>query len=102
MSRDNVSITLPDGSSREYPAGVTPRKIAEDIGAGLARQAIAAVVNGAPFDLSRGIDENASVRILTPRDEETLEIFRHSSAHLMAAAVTELFPEAKYGVGPPI
>jgi threonyl-tRNA synthetase len=102
MSTENVTITLPDGSSREYPAGITPRKIAEDIGAGLARQAIAAVVNGEPFDLSRRIDENASVRILTPRDEETLEIFRHSSAHLMAAAVTELFPDAKYGVGPPI
>ncbi|MGH9392100.1 MAG: threonine--tRNA ligase, partial [Vicinamibacteria bacterium] len=102
MTTDNVTITLPDGSSREYPSGVTPRKIAEDIGAGLARQAIAAVVNGEPFDLSRGIDENASVRILTPRDQETLEIFRHSSAHLMAAAVTELFPDAKYGVGPPI
>jgi threonyl-tRNA synthetase len=102
MSTENVTITLPDGSSREYPAGVTPRTIAEDIGAGLARQAIAAVVNGEPFDLSRGIGANASVRILTPRDEETLEIFRHSSAHLMAAAVTELFPEAKYGVGPPI
>ncbi|HEY7819796.1 MAG TPA: threonine--tRNA ligase, partial [Vicinamibacteria bacterium] len=81
---------------------VTPRKIAEDIGPGLARQAIAAVVNGEPFDLSRGIESDASVRILTPRDEETLEIFRHSSAHLMAAAVTELFPDAKYGVGPPI
>jgi threonyl-tRNA synthetase len=102
QSTENVTITLPDGSSREYPAGVTPRKIAEDIGAGLARQAIAAVVNGEPFDLSRGIGENASVRILTPRDEETLEIFRHSSAHLLAAAVTELFTDAKYGVGPPI
>jgi threonyl-tRNA synthetase len=102
MSTENVTITLPDGSSREYPAGVTSRKIAEDIGAGLARQAIAAVVNGEPYDLSRGIRGNASVRILTPRDEETLEIFRHSSAHLMAAAVTELFPDAKYGVGPPI
>ncbi|HJS74104.1 MAG TPA: threonine--tRNA ligase [Vicinamibacteria bacterium] len=102
MSSENVSITLPDGSSREYPAGITARKIAEDIGAGLARQAIAAVVNGEPFDLSRGIERDASVRILTARDDETLEIFRHSSAHLMAAAVTELFPDAKYGVGPPI
>jgi threonyl-tRNA synthetase len=102
MSAEQVTVTLPDGSSREYPAGVTPRKIAEDISAGLARQAIAALVNGEPYDLSRGIGENASVRILTPRDEETLEIFRHSSAHLLAAAVTEIFPEAKYGVGPPI
>ncbi len=102
MSQDNVKITLPDGSSREYPAGVTPRKVAEDVSAGLARQAIAAVVNGEPYDLSRGIATDASVRILTSRDEETLEIFRHSSAHLLAAAVTEVFPEAKYGVGPPI
>jgi threonyl-tRNA synthetase len=102
VSTETVTITLPDGSALEYPAGVTPRKVALDLGAGLARQAIAAVVNGEPYDLSRAIVEDATVRILTPRDEETLEIFRHSSAHLMAAAVTELFPDAKYGVGPPI
>jgi threonyl-tRNA synthetase len=102
MTIENIRVTLPDGSSREYPAGVTPQKIAEDIGPGLARQAIAAMVDGEPVDLSRPLSASAAVRILTPRDEETLEIFRHSSAHLMAAAVTELFPEAKYGVGPPI
>jgi threonyl-tRNA synthetase len=102
MTAERVEITLPDGSTREYSVGVTPRKIAEDVSAGLARRAIAAIVNGQPFDLGRRIEENASVRILTAEDEETLEIFRHSSAHLMAAAVTELFPEAKYGVGPPI
>jgi threonyl-tRNA synthetase len=99
---EKITVTLPDGSSREYAAGITPRQIAEDIGAGLARQAIAAVVDGEQVDLSRPIAASAAVRILTSRDEETLEIFRHSSAHLMAAAVTELFPEAKYGVGPPI
>jgi threonyl-tRNA synthetase len=97
-----ITIRLPDGSSREYPIGITPRQIAEDIGPALARQAIAAVVNGEQVDLSRKLTESAEVRILTPRDEETLEIFRHSSAHLMAAAVTDLYPGAKYGVGPPI
>jgi threonyl-tRNA synthetase len=102
MAEGNITITLPDGTSREYSAGVTPRQIAEDIGPGLARQAIAAIVDGEPVDLSRKLTQSAGVRILTPKDEETLEIFRHSSAHLMAAAVTELFPDAKYGVGPPI
>ena len=102
MADQHITVTLPDGSSRDYPAGVTAREIAEDIAPGLARQAIAAMVDGEPVDLSRELDESANLRILTPKDEETLDIFRHSSAHLMAAAVTELFPDAKYGVGPPI
>ena len=97
-----ITVKLPDGSAKEYPAGVTPRQIAEDIGPGLAQHAIAALVDGEPYDLSRGIDASADVKILTPKDEETLEIFRHSSAHLLAAAVTELFPNAQYGIGPPI
>jgi len=98
----NITVKLPDGSAKEYPAGVTARQIAEDIGPGLAQNAIAALVDGEPYDLSRGIDESADVKILTPKDDETLEIFRHSSAHLLAAAVTELFPSAQYGIGPPI
>ena len=98
----NITVTLPDGSAKEYPAGVTARTIAEDIGPGLAQNAIAALVDGEPFDLSRGIKKSADVKILTPKDDETLEIFRHSSAHLLAAAVTELFPNAQYGIGPPI
>ena len=97
-----ITVKLPDGTAKEYDAGVTPRTIAEDIGPGLASSAIAALIDGEPHDLSRAIDKDAEVRILTPKDEETLEIFRHSSAHLMAAAVTELFPNAKYGIGPPI
>lgn len=97
-----ITVKLPDGSAKEYPAGVTARRIAEDIGPGLAQHAIAALVDGEPCDLSRGIDQSADVQILTSKDEETLDIFRHSSAHLMAAAVTELFPEAQYGHGPPI
>jgi threonyl-tRNA synthetase len=102
MSEANIRVELPDGEKRKYARGVTPREVAEDIGPGLARQAIAAVVNGEQVDLSRPIEEDAEIRILTARDEETLDIFRHSSAHLLAAAVTDLFPEAKYGVGPPI
>ena len=98
----NITVKLPDGSAREYPAGVTARTIAEDIGPGLAQDAIAVLVDGEPFDLSRGIKKSADVKILTPKDDETLEIFRHSSAHLLAAAVTELFPNAQYGIGPPI
>jgi len=98
----NITVKLPDGSAKEYPAGVTARRIAEDIGPGLAQHAIAALVDGEPFDLSRGIDASADVKILTSKDQETLDIFRHSSAHLMAAAVTELFPDAQYGHGPPI
>jgi len=98
----SITVKLPDGTAKDYPAGVTPREIAEDIGPGLARQALAALVNGLPVDLSRPLRESADVKILTPRDEEALHIFRHSSAHLLAAAVTKLFPDAKYGVGPPI
>ncbi len=102
MSEREITITLPDGTAKAYSEGVTPREVAGDISPGLARQAIAALVNGEPFDLARAIEQSAAVKILTPRDEESLEIFRHSSAHLMAAAVTELFPDAKYGIGPPI
>ena len=102
VSEREITITLPDGTTKVYPEGVTPRKIAGDISPGLARQAIAALVDEEPFDLTRTIQQSAAVKILTPRDEESLEIFHHSSAHLMAAAVTDLFPDAKYGIGPPI
>ncbi|HXV60722.1 MAG TPA: TGS domain-containing protein, partial [Vicinamibacteria bacterium] len=102
MSSERIEVRLPDGSARTFPRGVTAGKIAEELSPGLARRAVAALVDGEPFDLSRAIDRDAEVRILTPADDETLEIFRHSSAHLLAAAVMQLFPEAKYGVGPPI
>jgi len=97
-----IKVKLPNGDAKEYEAGVTPRRIAEDIGPGLLQHAVAALVDGEPVDLSRPIEESADVRILTEKDDEALEIFRHSSAHLMAAAVTELFPNAQYGIGPPI
>jgi len=97
-----VQVTLPDGSQREAAAGTTPRQIAESIGPGLARAAIAARVNGEIWDLDRPLDTDASVSILTERDPEALEVLRHSSAHILATAVRELFPNAGIGFGPPI
>jgi threonyl-tRNA synthetase len=97
-----VQVTLPDGSQRQAPAGTTPRQIAEGIGPGLARAALAARVNGQIWDLDRPLETDASVAILTERDPETLELLRHSSAHILATAVRELFPNAGIGFGPPI
>ncbi len=97
-----VQVTLPDGSQREAAAGTTPRQIAESIGPGLARAALAARVNGEIWDLDRPIEADAPVAILTERDPEALEVLRHSSAHILATAVRELFPSAGIGFGPPI
>jgi threonyl-tRNA synthetase len=97
-----VRVTLPDGSQRETPAGTTARQIAEAIGPGLARAALAARVNGEIWDLDRPVDSDASIAILTDRDPEALELLRHSSAHILATAVRELFPSAGIGFGPPI
>ena len=96
-----VSISLPDGSTREFPKPVTPLKIAQSIGPGLARDALAARVDGELRDLASPIEKDSPVQIITPKSPEGLEIYRHSSAHLMAAAVKELFPDARPGVGPP-
>ncbi|HOM05048.1 MAG TPA: threonine--tRNA ligase [Candidatus Kapabacteria bacterium] len=97
-----MKITLPDNTVREYPDGTTGIEIAKSISEGLARNAVGIMVNGKTYDLSRKINEDASIRILTFDDEEGKEIFWHSSAHLMAGAVSELFPGAKFGVGPSI
>nr|MBA3553840.1 TGS domain-containing protein [Gemmatimonadales bacterium] len=98
----SVRVTLPDGSAREVPAGTTPRQIAEGIGPGLARAALAARVDGAVRDLDRPLENDASLALLTDRDPEALEVLRHSSAHILATAVRELFPGAGIGFGPPI
>jgi threonyl-tRNA synthetase len=97
-----VRVTLPDGSQREAPAGTTPRQIAEGIGPGLARAALAARVNSDVWDLDRPIESDASLAILTEKDPEALQLLRHSSAHILATAVRELFPNAGIGFGPPI
>jgi threonyl-tRNA synthetase len=97
-----VRITLPDGSQREISRGSSARQVAESIGPGLARAALAARVNSEVWDLDRPIEADAAVAILTERDPEALELLRHSSAHILATAVRELFPTAGIGFGPPI
>jgi threonyl-tRNA synthetase len=97
-----LQVTLPDGSQRAAAAGTTPRQIAESIGPGLARAALVARVNGEIWDLDRPLESDASVAILTDRDPDALQVLRHSSAHILATAVRELFPHAGIGFGPPI
>lgn len=97
-----ASVTLPDDSKREYEGPVTVAQVAASIGAGLAKAALAGRVDGKLVDLSHVIDGDAAVAIITARDPEGLEIIRHSTAHLMAQAVKELFPEAQVTIGPAI
>src|SRR5689334_17032156 len=98
----NIEITLPDGSKQSAPAGARPIDIAKSISPRLADAAIVAKVNGELYDLTRPIEKNATLQILTNKDAEALEVYRHSTAHLLAAAVLELYPETKLGIGPPI
>ena len=95
-------ITLPDGSRREFQQGVTVHQVAESIGPGLAKAALAGRVNGKLVDVSFPIETDASVAIVTAKQEESLEIIRHSTAHLLAQAVKSLFPSAQVTIGPVI
>lgn len=97
-----IKITFPDGNSKEYDQGVTGLQIAEGISKGLAREALAVEVNGEVWDLSRPIKTDATLRILKWADDGGKYAYWHSSAHLMAAAVEELFPGVKFGIGPPV
>lgn len=97
-----IEVTLSDGSKREFDAQVTVGDVAASIGAGLARAALAGKVNGKLVDLSTPITENSTVAIITDKDPEGLEIIRHSTSHLMAQAVKELFPDAQVTIGPVI
>ncbi|MBW7836795.1 MAG: threonine--tRNA ligase [Sphingomonadales bacterium] len=97
-----VTITLPDGSQRRYDRAVTGETLAADIGPGLAKAAIAMRVDGELQDLSRLIDRDAKVAIITRKNEEALELLRHDAAHIMAEAVQELYPETQVTIGPAI
>lgn len=97
-----IQITFPDGTTRKYPAGVTSLEIAQSISKGLAKEALAAEVNGEVWDLARAIPADASVRILKWADDGGKYAYWHSSAHLMAEAIEALFPGTKFGIGPPI
>ncbi|WP_291929678.1 threonine--tRNA ligase [Limnohabitans sp.] len=97
-----VQITLPDGSLREFPAPVTVAEVAASIGAGLAKAALGGKVNGQLVDTSFSMSTNANLAIVTAKDPEGLELIRHSTAHLLAYAVKDLFPEAQVTIGPVI
>jgi len=95
-------ITLPDGSQKHFDRPVSVADIASSIGAGLAKAALAGKVDGALRDTSSIVDHDARVSIVTDRDPEGLEIIRHSTAHLLANAVQELYPDAQVTIGPVI
>ena len=95
-----ITITLPDGSKRQFPTAVTIQQVAESIGPGLAKAALAGKVDGRLVDTSFLIESDASLSIITARDSEGLEVIRHSCAHLMANAVKNLFPSAQVTIGP--
>ncbi len=97
---DSIHVKLPDGSDKEVPRGTTPLQVAESISPRLAQAAITAKSNGDLIDLTKPLEKDTDLKILTDRDPEALQVFRHSSAHLLAAAVLELFPETKLGHGP--
>jgi threonyl-tRNA synthetase len=108
VASQEISVKLPDGSVRQVPRGTTPLDIAKSISPRLADAALAAQVRAShngnetkTVELSRPLEEDVELRLLTEKDPEALEVFRHSSAHVLATAVTELFPETKLGHGPP-
>ena len=97
-----MNIVLPDGSVKELEEGATVADAAASIGAGLARAALAGIVNDTPVDLDAVVSDGDSVAIVTAKSDEGLELMRHSTAHLLAAALTDLYPGVKFGVGPAI
>jgi threonyl-tRNA synthetase len=99
---ENIQITLPDGSTRDVPSGTTAAQIAGQIGPRLAKDALVARVDGELVDLSKPLDRSVKLSILTAKDSDAVQVFRHSAAHLLAASVLELYPNVKLGVGPPI
>ncbi len=98
----NIQITLPDGATREVPSGTTAAQIAQQISPRLAKEALVARANGELIDLSLPLIHNVQLSILTAKDPDAVQVFRHSAAHLLAAAVLEFFPNVKLGIGPPI
>jgi len=97
----NVQLTFPDGATKEFPQGVTALEVAKSIGPRLASEALVAKVDSRLIDLQSPIEASGPIQFITPSSPEGLEVYRHSTAHLLAAAVTELFPDAHPGIGPP-
>ncbi|MHD0397489.1 threonine--tRNA ligase [Staphylococcus simulans] len=99
---EKISITFPDGNSSEFDKGITTEEIAQSISPGLRKKAVAGKFNGQMVDLTRPLEEDGSIEIVTPGSEEALEVLRHSTAHLMAQALKRLYGDVKFGVGPVI
>ncbi len=99
---NNIKITFPDGNIKEFGKGITGRKIAESISSRLAEDALAVEVNGFVRDLDAQLDNDAQIKFLTFDDDKGKEVYWHSTSHLMAHAIQEIYPEAKFGVGPAI
>lgn len=97
-----MQVTLKGGDSREFPSGATPLDVAKSIGARLAAASLGALVNDQPWDLTRKLPGDCTLQLLTWKDAQGREIFRHSTAHLMAQAIKELYPQAQLTVGPPL
>ena len=97
-----IKITFPDNSVKEYAEGTTAMQIAESISSRLAQEVLAASVNGEIWDLTRPINQDAAIKLFKWEDEEGKHAFWHSSAHLMAEALQELYPGIKFGIGPAI
>lgn len=102
MRTETIQIILPDGATREVQRGTTAAQIAHQISPRLAKEALVARADGELVDLSRPLEHDTKISILTAKDPDSLQVFRHSAAHLLAAAVLELYPDVKLGIGPPI
>ena len=102
MSTETIQVTLPDGATREVQRGTTAAQIAHQISPRLAKEALVARADGELVDLSRPLEHDTKISILPAKDPDSLQVFRHSAAHLLAAAVLELYPDVKLGIGPPI
>ena len=105
---ETIHVTLPDGSVKDVPKGTTPAEIARSISPRLADAALVARIrvpndgDGELIDLRRPLESDVKLQILTEKDPDALFVFRHSAAHLLAAAVMELYPDVKLGIGPPV
>src|SRR5205809_4307692 len=97
----NIQLTFPDGTVKEFPQGTTALEVAQSIGPRLATEALVAKLDGRLLDLAAPLESGGPIQFVTPKSPEGLEVYRHSSAHLLAAAVLELFPDAHPGIGPP-
>ena len=99
---NQINIQFPDGNTKEFDKGTTTEDIAQSISPGLRKKAVAGKFNGQLVDLTRSLEQDGTIEIITPGSEEALEVLRHSTAHLMAQALKRLYGDVKFGVGPVI